>query len=156
MRRLATLQEGWPWRLLAAVQPNGQAVDQLVLQDFLNEDGCCLDEWFSEPLRRACPTLETLRAPHICAMLRALLQHCVTTNMQLENRLAQIKSSCPRSKGGFPNIENLAYTSSLSQLFHDHLERGGFRIPQQGLALSWSLGLMLVQGGLRDIEHRHM
>eukprot|EP00972_Heterocapsa_arctica_P023470 3457372-Heterocapsa_arctica.AAC.1 len=45
--RVDLLLNNWPWRLLRN--------DSTTVEAFYAEDGCCLDEWFSEPLRLALP-----------------------------------------------------------------------------------------------------
>ena len=127
--RFEELVGHWPWRLLRAV-PEGSPIDTLVLQDFVQDDGCCLDESFSEPLRQACPTWEAMQAPSVADALRAVGRRALATNMQLEGLLAQSKGSCPTRKGRPPNVEALAYTSSLAQLLHDHFKRGGANLFQ--------------------------
>ena len=42
----------WPWRMLSSASSN--------LHELWSEHGCCLDSWFSEPLRRAFPSQESL------------------------------------------------------------------------------------------------
>ena len=122
--RLEQLTMSYPFKLFSSADPLLGRCALNVLQDFLNEDGCCLDEWFSEPLRIACPTLERLRKLDIRELLAQISRKCPSTNMSLEGLLALIKSSW---RGGHhkPFVETAGHLGMLTQLLQAHMKSGG-------------------------------
>ena len=106
----------WSLRLLSR--------DQYAMQDFAQEDGCCVDAWLGEPLRAVAPTVERLRGLDLESLFFAMARQSPSTNMSLECLLALIKSSW---RGGHrkPYIETAGYLGLLTQLLQRHIEQGG-------------------------------
>ncbi len=105
----------WPWRLLGD-EPNRYSA-------FCAEARCCLDEWWSEPLRQVLRNPEDFTSPAMEQMLAALRRRVKGTNMGLERLLAEIKSAAPRVKRP-PHMERVAYLGQLKMLLSLHLSLG--------------------------------
>ncbi|CAK0899533.1 unnamed protein product, partial [Prorocentrum cordatum] len=121
--RVEALMVRWPLKLLAA-RAAADSVDSAmpVLREFYAAKSCCLDEFFSEPFRTACPTIDHIDGP-AWQFLQQAGRRCNVTNMPLENLLAQMKSSLGQTKKK-PSVETLAYVAELSSLMKDHLAKG--------------------------------
>ena len=67
----------WPFRLLTkfaeeADHPPLRHPLKMHIQEFWDAPACCLDSWFSEPLRKSASSPEDLDTPHCKALLQQL------------------------------------------------------------------------------------
>ncbi len=127
--RLEITFASWPWRVLRCLAHEHDLHQNM--QDSVaecaalwQEDACCLDEWWSTPLRAVLQGPQELLEERWQSLLRALARHGQTTNMLVEGLLAQVKAATPVSRGR-PNAERQAHLGLLTQVMQLHLERGG-------------------------------
>ncbi len=106
--RMEVPMGSWPWRLLDGRE---STADEFVATTTFR---CCLDVQFSIPVLSAFPTPAAVRSDGFRSLVRELGRNLKTTNMALENLLAQAKSSC-RVVKGHPGIESLHFSGLLSQ-----------------------------------------
>eukprot|EP00974_Lingulodinium_polyedra_P008251 786027-Lingulodinium_polyedra.AAC.1 len=91
--------QAWPWRLFRIVDATvPESESRAIAQEFFDASGCDLDEDFSEWLRMGLKSPDDLLCPPIFNMLHRVAENCKALNMHLENLLAKIKASTPRSK----------------------------------------------------------
>lgn len=112
--RLECLFNDWPASLLRNTVASRAALH--------TTHTCCLDSWFSEPLRAAF-TLEDLEGPEQQQLLRTLSRHMCTTNMGLEALIAETRQSVTYSKAK-PSLESLHYLGTLTQLYKNFVGAG--------------------------------
>ena len=115
--------QSWPYRLLAWPMLDKAGRDQLQ-EVFWNADACCLDSWFSSPLRSAMTSADQFGNPEFISLLETLVQRVRTTNMALEGFLNEIKNSAPAGRGQKPSMERLSYLGFLKTLMKQHLKAG--------------------------------
>jgi hypothetical protein len=138
----------WPYKLLgqtsaadedqqtieeAAADEDQQTIEeaaadedqQTIEEAFFAECPCCLDSWFSEPLRAKSTGPEDLRSSEMMLLRQRLAYDLApATNMMLEGFLSEIKASIPKSGKRAPNAEKVAWLSHLSLLMKQHIAAG--------------------------------
>ena len=117
----------WPWRLLSGHHMTDPIKKELVFEPFERENACCLDEWFSTPLRAAFPSARMYaHDPQVKQLLVTLARRLKSTNMLLEGLISEVKASAPHGdRAGSVRAERLALVGCLRLFMNDFLRRGG-------------------------------
>ena len=85
---------------------------------------CCLDSWFSEPLRAKLTCYEDLSTVDMRLMFQRVAYHYYkTTNMHLEQLLSEIKTAVPLGKKS-ANAEKEAFLAHLKMIIKHHVRIG--------------------------------
>ena len=109
---------------------------------------CCLDEYFSEWLREPVKSGEVMLAPPWSNMLRRIADQRHALNMHIEDLLANIKASVPRSKRR-PTAERICHCGHLSQVMTEHLNLGLLDSRRPENRKEWTKSGVPLQAALR-------
>jgi hypothetical protein len=113
--RLELRYHNWPFLLLSC--------EDGVEDEFFAANLCCLDSWFSEPVRAKTTNAADLRQVDMKQLRDTLAKECATsTNMMLEGILAEFKAAVKSTRA--QNAEKTAFLSHLSQLLKQHFRLG--------------------------------
>eukprot|EP00974_Lingulodinium_polyedra_P044237 4244829-Lingulodinium_polyedra.AAC.1 len=85
---------------------------------------CDLDDAFSLPFRDSLNGPADLEAGPALDFLRASAEHAPTTNIALENLIAQVKSAAPGGLRHKPSAERIGHLGFLTQSMSRHLKAG--------------------------------
>jgi hypothetical protein len=120
--RLELRFHSWPWRLLSLPLLSSEGQDD-ICRDFLALPQCCLDSWWSRPMRAQLNSLADMKGVEFMTTITTLSRKLKATNMSLESDLSEVRSSVPVGRG-CPNAEKLAYLAHLGALMKDHVADG--------------------------------
>ena len=116
--------KNWPWKLLSGHLMNEEEKRELY-EEFANAPACCLDEWWSTPLRAAYPDAKSyLDDPQLRQLLVTLASHLKGTNMLLEGLISEVRSASPGGHNFKVQAERLQHVGCLQLFLKDHLKAG--------------------------------
>jgi len=147
--RLCLYYDRWPFKLLRLVSPDCTEDERRAAEEqFFNTPSCCLDPFFSTPLKKWAGTVEGLRSPTVLAVLRAWANCGKVSIAHVERMHAKNKAAFASAGGKRVSVEAGVYQAHLSQLMSNHVEQGNTDFSQikHDATYAQALGLRLQSG----------
>ena len=114
-RRFYARFKDWPWRLSVLTDDTADRAMKLsVVEEFMNCPLCCLDEYFSQRLRKLVNCSSDFFLPPMQRFLKAAFT-CPATTTHLENAFAHMRSHVNRSWRA-PHMATVAAAHSIREI----------------------------------------
>ena len=95
-----------------------------LIDTFMATPSCDLDDAFALPFRESLNGPADLEAGPALDFLRAAAEHTPTTNIALENLIAQVRSAAPGGLKHKPSAERVGHLGFITQSMSRHLKAG--------------------------------